>query len=341
MNIPLLALGILIQIIVLVDIFKTIIYINGAGFLSGLASRAIWRLFFWASKGNGNSKLLNLSGPVILLFFLFMWVTLIWLGYSLMYLSDSDSVINTATGASASIIGKIYYVGYTLTSLGNGGYRPASGAWQIISNIMGLNSTVFISLCISYLLPVLQAVIDKRSLALQIAMLGSTPEEIISNGYNGKNFNAIYQRFTNLESLLIKHSERHLAYPILHYFHANNKLHALPLNLAALDEAMIIQKIYKIDNSENSFHWKVLANTLNNFYERLDSVFIIEVNDIPPFDYKDKLEKYSSNIAPQEVQLELQKFEQRRKKVLGYVRKDGWSWNDVIHRQLHRQHDEL
>lgn len=330
MNIALLIIGILIQVIVLVDLFKTIIYINGAGFLSGWASKTIWGLFFWASKGNGKSKLLNLCGPVILLFLLFMWVTLIWLSYSLMYISDPHSVVNTSTGAPASIISKIYYVGYTLTSLGNGGYSPANGAWQIISNIVGLNSMVFIGLAISYLLPILQAVIDKRSLALQIAMLGSTPLEIIQNGYTGKNFSPVYQRFANLETLLIKHGERHLAYPILHYFHSNKKLYALSLNLAALDEAMIIQKIYEIDSSENSFHWKILADTLENFYERIDSVVLIKGKDVPPFDYKNNLPQDFPKALLDEPKLEVSQFEERRKKVLGYVRKDGWHWEDVI-----------
>lgn len=329
MNITVLIIGVLIQIIVLVDIFKTIIYMNGAGYLSGLASKTIWNVLFLVSGRNGKSKLLNLCGPFILLFLLFMWVTLIWLGYSLIYLSDPNSVINTTTNVATSTIEKFYYVGYTLTSLGNGGYSPVSGFWQIISNIMGLNSMVFISLAISYLLPVLQAVIDKRSLSLQIAMLGSTPIEIIQNGYTGKNFNLLYQRFTTLENLLIKHSERHLAYPILHYFHSNNKRYALPLNLAALDEAMIIQKIYKIDSSENSFHWKLLADTLENFYDRLDSVITIKANVVPSFEYKNKLPFDFSKNAPEDPEWELSELQERRKKVLGYVRKDGWTWPDV------------
>lgn len=147
---------------------------------------------------------------------------------------------------------------------------------------------------------------------------------------SGKNYNPLYQRFTNLESLLIKHSERHLAYPVLHYFHFNNKLYALPLNLAALDGAMIIQKIYQIDNSENSFHWKILADTLDSFYERIHSVVVMETDDIPPFDYKNNLPKGFPNTLLQGPQMSISTFAERRKKVLGYVRNDGWEWDDVI-----------
>lgn len=330
MNIVLFVIGIAIQIIVLVDIFKTIIYINGAGFLTNFASKTIWRLFFKLSNGNGRSKLLSLSGSIILLFFLFMWISLIWLSYSLIFISDSHSVLNSNTETQATIIGKIYYVGYTLTSLGNGDYKAGSPFWQIISNLMGLNSMVFISLGISYLLPVLQAVIDKRSLAVEIAMLGSTPEEIIKNGYNGEDFSPLYQRFASLESLLIKHGERHLAYPILHYFHSSHSSYALPLSLAALDEAMIIQKIYKIDDSSKNFHWRILEETLNNFYDRLDPSFISESEEVPPFDYKNKLPKDFSQKLLSDPQFELSELDERRKKVLGYIRNDGWQWSDVI-----------
>ncbi|MDT0295043.1 hypothetical protein ACFQ3R_05390 [Mesonia ostreae] len=323
-------LGLLIQAVVLVDIFKTIIYINGAGFLSSTVSKGIWRLFYKISGGNGERKILNLCGPIILLVFLFMWISFIWLGYSLIYISEPSSVISNTTGNSASLVGKIYYVGYMLTSLGNGDFRAGSGTWQIISNIMGLNSMIFISLGISYLLPVLQAVIDKRTLAVHIDKLGSTPAEIIKNGYNGDGFEPLYQRFSNLESLLIKHGERHLAYPILHYFHANKKAHAISLSLAVLDETISIQEIYKIDDSPKNYHWYILKGALDNFYERLDCSFIIAAQEPPPFDYKSQLSKEFANKVMADPMLELGKISDRRKKVLGYIQNDGWTWDDVI-----------
>lgn len=323
-------LGLAIQLVVLVDIFKTIIYINGAGFLSSNVSKGIWRLFYRIAGGNGDRQILNLCGPIILLVFLFMWITLIWLGYSLIYISETTSVFDASTGDPASPLNKVYYVGYTLTSLGNGGYRAGSGTWQIISNIMGINSMIFISLGISYLLPVLQAVIDKRTLAVHIDNLGSTPEEIIKNGYNGEGFEPLYQRFSNLENLLIKHGERHLAYPILHYFHASKKAHAISLSLAVLDETISIQEIYKIDDSSKSYHWHILRGALDNFYERLDCSFIIAAKEPPPFEYKTKLSDEFADKVMADPQLELSKIAERRKKVLGYIQNDGWTWEDVI-----------
>lgn len=322
--------GILILLVVVVDIFRTVIYINGGGPLSTFVAEYIWKIFYRIGGRNGRSPVLNIAGGIILLFLVFMWIFLIWVGYSMIYLADANSVINNSTHQPAGIIGNIYYVGYTLTSLGNGDYSPGNAVWQMVSNVMGLNTTIFISLGISYLLPVLQAVIDKRTLAVHIDKLGATPDEIIKKGYNGKNFDALYQRFSNLESLLLKHGERHLAYPILHYFHSNKKAHSLSLSLAVLDEAMTIQKIYKIDKSEKAYHWEVLRGALDNFYQRLDNRFVVAAEDQPPFDYKDKLpEEFVKNYVG-EPEMELQKFQNRRKKLVGYIHKNGWKWDDVI-----------
>lgn len=322
--------GLLILIVVYVDMFKTVIYINGGGPLSTIISAFIWNVFYRLAGKSGKSSILNLTGGIILLFLVFMWITLIWIGYSLIYLEDANSVINNATNEPADIIGNIYFVGYTLTSLGNGDFSPGSDFWKIISNIMGLNTTILISLGISYLLPVLQAVIDKRTLAVYINRLGSTPNEIIKKGFNGENFEVLYQRFTNLENLLLKHGERHLAYPVLHYFHNNKKEHSFSLNLAVLDEAITIQEVFKIDKSNKAYNWEILRGALENFYSRLDNRFINSAESPPPFNYISKLPEEFTRDYIGEPQKALEKFQNHRCKVLGYVNENGWTWNDVI-----------
>lgn len=324
------SLGLLILIVVLVDVFKSVIYINGGGRLSTFVSKLIWNCFYKLAGKRGESPILNYTGGILLLILVFMWIFLIWIGYCLIYLADANSVIDNSINKPADVIGKIYFVGYTLTSLGNGGYSPGSGTWKIVSNLMGLNTTVFISLGISYLLPVLQAIMDKRTLAVYINTLGSTPNEIIRNGYNGKNFDALYHRFGNLENLLLKHGERHVAYPILHYFHTNHKAHSLPLSLAMLDEVMTIQEVYKIDQSDKAFNWDILRGALENFYNRLDDRFVIPSDTPPPFNYLKKLPDEFIKDYAEDTTLALAKFQHHRCKVLGYIHKNGWDWDDVL-----------
>ncbi len=112
MSYLLIPLGIFILIIALIDIFKTILYINGGGRLSSFTARKIWWVYFKIARGKGEAPILNFAGGTILMALVAMWIFLIWVGYSLIYLSDPNSVVESRTGENASNIGNIYYVGY-------------------------------------------------------------------------------------------------------------------------------------------------------------------------------------------------------------------------------------
>ncbi|MGY5847127.1 hypothetical protein ACW6QP_06875 [Salegentibacter sp. HM20] len=331
MKFLLIAAGLLVLLVVLVDIFKTILYVHGGGRLSTWISRSVWKFYFLLGRKNARNPILNLAGGSILMLLVFSWSMLIWLGYSLIYISEPGSVVDTATGQQTDIIGKIYYVGYTLTSLGNGDLKSGSDTWRLVSNIMGMNSMVFISLGISYLLPVLQAVIDKRSLAAHIQKMGRTPQEIIENGYNGENFAPLYDRFSNLETSIIKHGERHLAYPILHFFHSSDRSHALHISLAVLDEAISIQETYKLDTSEKAYSWEILRKAVDHLKDRLTTGFMPADCDPPGFEYYESLpEAFRKNLKPNDSHLDADLRNERRARLLEFVTRDGWEWEDVV-----------
>ncbi|MBZ9728740.1 potassium channel family protein [Salegentibacter sp. JZCK2] len=331
MSYLLILLGIAILIVALIDIFKNILYINGGGDLSSFMAGKIWWVYFQLARGNAKSPVLNLAGGTILMALVLMWIGLIWLGYSLIYLSDPNSVLESTTGASADIIGNIYYVGYTLTSLGNGDLKAGTDVWRIVSNIMGVNSMIFISLGISYILPVLQAVVDKRTLAVYIYQLGRSPKEIINKGYNGEDFTPLYSRFQNLETMLLKHGEHHLAYPILHYFHTNRRSHSIRLNLAILDEALNIQEAYRLDKSANAFTWRVLRGSMDNLSVRLQEGYTSPSDETPDFNYFNDLpDKLKENFEEDPGIPDDDNFNKRRGRLLGYIKKAGWDWEDVI-----------
>ncbi|WP_373055573.1 hypothetical protein [Zunongwangia sp. H14] len=329
-------IGILLLVVVCIDIIKTVIFIDGGGTFSKILAARIWQIFYLIGGRKGSSKVLTYAGGTILIVLVLSWILIIWTGYSLIFLSVHDSVVDATTGTPASTVGNIYYVGYTLTSLGNGDLKSGSDFWRIISNIMGVSSMFFVTLGISYLLPVLQAVIAKRTLAVYIAKLGKTPVEIIRNGWNGKDFSALYERFGTLETMLIQHTERHLAYPVLHYFHSNIQEYSAPLQLAALDEAITIQEIYKLDKTDNAYHWKVLKGTLDNYISRLDGTFTGTPDEAPSFPYDNIIETITS-ISEEEKNEKLRELKKRRCKLLGLINKDGWDWNDLIEESIPKE----
>lgn len=330
MEFILLLTGIVLLIFVSIDLLSTILLMNGGGMISNFVSKNIWKILYKLSNQNALSSLLSKAGMIIIVFLFATWMLLIWLSFGLIYLSDPGSVVDTATELQTNVIGKFYFVGYTISSLGNGDLKSGSDAWRIFSNVMSIYGTFFITLSISYLIPVLNAVIKKRALSGYIYQLGKTPEEILKNGWNGKDFSILYSHLNNLNTMILSHSERHLAYPILHYFHSTRPKYSAPLTLTILDEAISIQKTYKIDNTSNSLHWEVLRRSLDSFLEVIGKYDITKELSHPPFSYKQTLENLPINATTEEINLSISKMTQRRKSLHGMVRRDGWQWKDVV-----------
>ncbi len=330
MNYVLLVAGLLMLILVLIDVFKTILYIHGGGRLSAFTAKCMWRGFFLLSGKSARSKWLNFAGGTILLMLLVQWIALLWLGYSLIFISDSGSVVDAITNGQTTVFGKIYYVGYVLTTLGNGDMKASTDGWRIVTNLMAMNSLVLLSLGISYVVPVLEAVIDKRTIAAHIQKLGRTPSEIIENGYTGKDFSPLYDRFSTLESMLLKHGERYLAYPILHYFNSSKRSHALHISLAVLDEAIAIQEAYTLDTSDQAYSWRIMRKSVEHLKAMYAGGNTPIRNAPPPFDYHDRLPAtFKEKNRHQGQMSEDPERDERRARLREYLSLGGWDWEDV------------
>jgi len=330
MEFILLITGIGLIILVSIDLLSTILLMNGGGKISNFVSRNIWNTLFKLSNENARSSLLSKAGMIIIVSLFSTWILLIWLSFGLIYMFDPGSVIDTSTEINTNVAGKFYFVGYTISSLGNGDLKSGSDTWRIFSNVISMYGTFFITLSISYLIPVLSAVIKKRTLSGYIYQLGKTPEEILKNGWNGKDFSILYNHLNSLNTMILSHSERHLAYPILHYFHSTTPKYSAPLTLTILDEAISIQKTYKIDDTPNSLHWEVLRSSMDSFIEVLGKYDITRELSYPPFSYEPGLKYLPINATTEEINLSISKMTQRRKSLHGMVRRDGWQWKDVV-----------
>lgn len=330
MNLILLISGIILIILVTIDLLATIILMNGGGMISNFISKGIWKIFYTLSNKNARSTLLSKAGLVILMSLFATWIFLIWMSFSLIYLSDPGSVVETSTEAYTNNVGKIYFVGYTISSLGNGDLKSGSDTWRIFSNMMSIYGTFFITLSISYLIPVLDAVIKKRALSGYIYQLGKTPEEILKNGWNGKDFRILYNHLNSLHTMILQHSERHLAYPVLHYFHSTIPKYSAPLTFTILDEAISIQETFEIDKSRYSMNWRILRETLNTFIDVQRKFNTTAKISEPPFNYRERLTGLPVNTSSDEIKNSIKGLAERRQLLHGMIIRDGWDWDDVV-----------
>ena len=91
---------------------------NGAGFITGRLSKAWWKFFLFLNRNTGSHKVLEFAGPIITGILLINWLLLIWTACTVMIYSDEQSVMNMETNTPAGLVSKIYFTGYTLSTMG-------------------------------------------------------------------------------------------------------------------------------------------------------------------------------------------------------------------------------
>lgn len=87
-----------------------------------------------------------------------MWVGLLWAGWVFLFASGEPSSLDTRAQEPVTWFGYIYCVAYTMFTMGNGDFTPVVGSWQVATRMMTGSGMVLVTLVVTYILSVLQAV---------------------------------------------------------------------------------------------------------------------------------------------------------------------------------------
>ena len=207
MNYILLSLGILIYMAVVVDIIMTTLTVKGGGWMTGKSCRAVWKLFLKLSGNNGEATLLTHVGYLLLVGIVLLWVVLLNLSFILLLASDVDSVIDSTTKLPTDLGQKAYYSGFVLSTLGIGDYVASNDLWRIITILYSFTGLIFITMSITYFIPVLDAVIKKRKLGINLSSLGNSPQEIVLHAMDTDNYDYFKFQVLGLSDQLVEHSQ--------------------------------------------------------------------------------------------------------------------------------------
>jgi hypothetical protein len=210
--------GVSTLIFVSIDILWTTLLIAGGGPLTNRLVSAVWSFFLLLDNKTGKLKILPFGGLAIILVNLVCWVGLIYLGWILIFCSQEQAVLHGKSLLPADLSSRIYYTGYTLITLGIGDYVPGTAFWQFVTIIASANGFIFLTLAITYLLPIVSSVVQKRQFGGYIFSLGATPAGILNNAWNGQDYRALSSHFSSLALQVLELGQKHLAYPILHCF---------------------------------------------------------------------------------------------------------------------------
>lgn len=331
MNYFIFSLGVILLFVTAADLINTSLSVRGAGFITKRLSKSIWTVFLAINKKMGHRKILQAGGAVILVSILINWLLLIWISASLLFISDPDSLMNVETNSSTTVINKIFYTGYTLSTLGLGDIESTGDFWDVLTAILSFTGLILISIAITYLIPVVSAEIMKRKISVHINTLGGSVEEMLLNYWNGKDFKELEQPFINLIDSIILHGQNHKAYSVLHFFHSSNKKEAFVLNLTNLDEALTVL-LHNIPAEQRpSFNVLIrLRKAISSYLITLPAAFITPGKKTPPVLILTALENKGIRIISGEmVDLEYEKLKTRRQLLLSLIKDDGWEWTDL------------
>lgn len=314
----------------LVDGLWTTIAAAGGGPLTKRISRGVWGVALQRRESSQNHRLLEVAGTAILLAALIQWVMLLWAGYFLLFSMTPGAVVHGMTRAPADLWARIYYTGYTLFTLGMGDYVPGGPVWQVLTAVASINGLFIITLSITYFVPVLSAVASKRRLAGSIANLGMSPQEILCRGWDGSGFQPLIQEVRQLTPMIELHTQRHLAYPVLHFFHSQDARTAFGPRLAALSEALLILSAGYPKERSSRMALRAAREAVQAFLETLDEAFVRRADTSPSLPDMETLR--GEDLPPlfeERLQRKVSEAAKERRLLLSLVRDDGWGWSDV------------
>jgi hypothetical protein len=328
----LIALGLAMLALVLIDILWTTLWIDGA---AGPLTRLVTILSWWPLRntmGRISNRLLSISGAWILSWIFLAWVTILFLGWYLIFSANIASVIDSKTEQVSNWVDKIYFVGYSLTTLGNGDFKPAKGTYQLLTPIITVTGFVTLSLSLTYSISVISAAVNKMNVASKITSLGETAEDFVIRLWQGNNFNSTDMVLNTISSELNMLNEQHKAYPVLHYFHTSEHKKSLAYALTILDDALNIYE-FAMEKMERPSHFIIFncRQIIADYLKTISSTEFYEKGLIPPAISIHKLKEAGiKTLEENKISRDMHQQRDRRKLLYQMVKNDGWDWYTLL-----------
>ncbi|MFJ1627078.1 ion channel [Marinilactibacillus psychrotolerans] len=320
--------GIAIIVFTIVDLVWTTLWVDGgAGPLSKRVAETLWKVF--DKLGKKNSKFYDFTGPITLVSTLLSWSLLIWIGFALFFNGDVNSITNSSSpDAPVLWYERFYFTGFTLFTLGVGDYSPKIGFWQIITTINSAVGILFLTLCASYIISVVDAVVQKRSLATSITSLGLRSTDIVAKIWNGQDFHNIDLVLVDVSAKISLLTQQHHAYPLLHFYHSRKATESASVAIASLEDTLTIL-LYglKEENLANNLLIKSTKSSIGTYLESLTEAFVNASDEVPEVpEFSSLIKQEVPLVTDRELEMIFKDHIEVRKKLLGAVQVDHQKW---------------
>jgi hypothetical protein len=245
------ALGALIVLVVLQDVFATVLF-PGSG--RGLVRKPVTRLIRAAFRavgrwvhGQRRRNLLSYEGPTQIALTLAVWLFLLLLGWALIYAPAlGESIVASSGPTDTSWSTAVYYSGFALTTLGTGDVVANSGGYRLLTIVEAGVGFLTFSMAITYFLSVYPNLTSRNSFGQGLHnRTGNTGDAVVLLARMADGEKLPVTDFMSSTAASLRHIyQTHRFYPVLRYFHDRDVQYALPrMLLTALDTATLVRTV--------------------------------------------------------------------------------------------------
>lgn len=242
--------GAVLIFICLIDLYLTVLYPrSGKSLLSMQISKLLWKLFCLTSRILSKTKqrsLLSYCGSTVLVVVAAFWITLLLIGFALIFLPALGTAIKASKGATPqNFTTALYYSGYCLTTLGMGDLVPQTSVYRLLTILEAALGFSIFTLTLTYFLSVYSSLTSRNTFALSLqhrtASKGNGLEMVVRLGADG-NFIGARQEVEQIARDLLQLLESHHSYPVLHYFRFQKPYYSLArIALITMDTATLLK----------------------------------------------------------------------------------------------------
>lgn len=325
--------GVSLVVVVMLDMFWTTLTTRGSGLATRIISGGFQHLLPPLRQLFGSRLPLAVAGPMTLIVLAVFWIGTLWLGWVLIFHGLPEGVVNAKTAMPANTSELVYYVGFTLSTLGIGDFQPQGTLARVLTALAAFNGLALVTLIITYALPVVSAAIARRQVAFSISMLGDTPIAVLDNTWNGSDFRLLETTLQRLEPSLIQSTEQRLAYPVVDSFFSQEASRSLSLQLAILDEALTLAsagltKSCQPDRFVFERARKVIGYYLSSSPSTPRKPGVPRLSTAALQDWAREIPEILVR-SPIEFEAILTESSERRRSLHRVVLRDGWHWDEV------------
>ena len=322
-------LGLVLLVVTLFDIVKTtLVFTRRGGPITHRLSRTLWRLFH--ERALSHKRTARHLGPSILLSVVTTWLLLSWLAWTLIFTSTPGAVLYAQNMEPASVGARAYFAGFSVFTLGIGDYVPGNAFWRLLTVISSAQGFFVITLAITYIIPVVSSVTQRRQLASQLNSMGEDAQGILVGAWNGQTFGLFEHRLLSLAPQLVQLEQQHFSYPVLHFFVERERRISIEPAVVALDEALLLLEVAV--SPDVGVDYAVLDDVrqaVAAYLDTLEDEHLKAAEEAPPVPALEPLKEAGMPLVT-DYEAAITQYERRRRLLRALLEHSGWRYEQVV-----------